>query len=62
MALALAVSGCVPVAAWERGDLARPEMSSEPQPMQRSVQEHVYSSREAGAAGAAGPGGGCGCY
>ncbi len=57
-----ACSGCAGVPAWERGDLARPEMALEPQPGQRALQEHVYSSREAGAAGATGQGGGCGCY
>jgi hypothetical protein len=56
------VSGCAEVPAWERGTLARQEMAQEPQPAQRALLEHVYSSREAGAAGAAGQGGGCGCY
>ncbi|WP_026224672.1 DUF4266 domain-containing protein [Methyloversatilis thermotolerans] len=58
----LGVTGCAHVPAWERGDLARPGMELEPHPVQRAGQEHVYSSREAGSAGAAGQGGGCGCY
>ncbi|MBL8469594.1 DUF4266 domain-containing protein [Methyloversatilis discipulorum] len=60
--LVLMLSGCADVAVWERGDLARPDMALEPQPIQRAIHEHVYSSREAGSAGAAGQGGGCGCY
>lgn len=58
----IAAGGCAEVAVWERGDLARPDMALEPHPAQRAVQEHVYSSREAGSAGATGQGGGCGCY
>ncbi len=60
--LAWLTGGCAEVAVWERGDLARPDMALEPHPTQRAIQDHVYSSREAGAAGALGQGGGCGCY
>lgn len=58
----LFVTGCAEVPAWERGNLARPQMAADPQPDQRALTEHVYSSREAGSAAAAGQGGGCGCY
>lgn len=60
--LFLVLGGCAEVAVWERGDLARPDMALEPQPTQRAIQEHIYSSREAGSAGSAAQGGGCGCY
>ncbi len=57
------LTGCVQVAAWERGNLATPQMALEPHPLQASTRAHNYSSREAGAnAHSDGGGGGCGCY
>ncbi|MGE0383944.1 MAG: DUF4266 domain-containing protein [Gammaproteobacteria bacterium] len=65
-ALALACAGllcgCASVAPWERGHLARPQMTPEPHPAQRAVLDHAYGSREATSAGAAAKGAGCGCY
>jgi hypothetical protein len=58
----LVLAGCAPVQAWERGNLARPEMSREPHPEQRALRDHIHASREAGAAGVAAQSGGCGCY
>jgi hypothetical protein len=55
-------TGCAEVPVWERGNLAKPHMAADPMPQQRTLQEHVYSSREAGSAGATGQGDGCGCY
>ncbi|MCX8049500.1 MAG: DUF4266 domain-containing protein [Methylohalobius sp.] len=57
----LFLAGCVQVAPWERGRLAKPHMALDPNPNQSAIQEHVYSSREAGG-GIKGAGGGCGCY
>lgn len=57
-----AVTGCSPVAPWERGRLAKPQMATEPHPEQRAVLEHIYRSREAAAGGGSARGGGCGCY
>lgn len=62
LGLALWLSGCAPVAPWQRGVLARPEMALEPNPTQRLLREHTYLSREAAAGGQPGGGGGCGCY
>lgn len=62
LAIASIVCGCAEVPVWERGNLAKPHMAADPLPGQRSLTEHVYSSREAGSAGASGQGGGCGCY
>lgn len=62
LCLIVALAGCAPVAPWQRGNLAKPQMAPEPHPAQRAMQDHVYGSREAGAAGASGQGGGCGCY
>ncbi|GAB6068288.1 hypothetical protein JCM13664_16070 [Methylothermus subterraneus] len=59
--LVLLLAGCAQVAPWERGRLAKPQMALNPYPGQSAIQEHVYSSREAGGS-AKGMGGGCGCY
>ncbi len=55
-------SACTPVAPWQRGTLAKPEMALEPNPMQALITSHIHSSREAGSAGSSASGGGCGCY
>lgn len=57
------VTGCVHVAPWERGNLAKPQMDIDPNPLQTEMQSHNYSSREAAPShkSSAG-GGGCGCY
>ena len=67
-ALVLAVlcggAGCSliqPVAAWEKGTLARPEMSLEGDRLESRFNEHIYTSKEGAAAGASVGGGGCGC-
>lgn len=57
-----ALSGCSTVQPWERGYLAKPQMATDPHPLQSSLQAHNYSSREAGAGSNAAQGGGCGCY
>ncbi|HTO49625.1 MAG TPA: DUF4266 domain-containing protein [Burkholderiales bacterium] len=62
IALLFVVAGCAEVPAWDRGNLAQPHMAPDPFPAQRALLEHVYSSREGSTAGAAGQGGGCGCY
>ncbi len=58
----LVLGGCATVHPWERGNLARPDMAVEPHPEQRALRDHIHASREAGVAGAAAQGGGCGCY
>ncbi len=57
------LNGCAikKVDAWERGDLARPEMAWEPDPQLASYQSSVYFSKEASSGGASVGGGGCGC-
>jgi hypothetical protein len=59
--LCAALAGCSAVAPWERGRLAKPQMASEPEPLQRALRDHVHESREAGAGSGIGRGGGCGC-
>ena len=58
----LFLSGCSAVSPWERGTLAKSEMSLEPAPLQSSLRAHQYGSREAASGGGQSGGGGCGCY
>jgi hypothetical protein len=62
LGLCLGLSGCAPVAPWERGNLAKPHMALEPNPAVRALRGHTYMSREAAVSGSAAGGGGCGCY
>lgn len=62
LALGLGLVGCTPVAPWERGHLAKPQMALEPYPEQAGFREHIHGGREAASGGSAGTGGGCGCY
>lgn len=56
------LTACAPIAPWQRGNLAKPQMALEPYPMQSALRAHNYGSREAAAGGHAAEGGGCGCY
>lgn len=59
---ALLLTGCAsPVAPWERGVLARPEMALDPDPLESSLRQHVFFSKEAIGGGYGVGGGGCGC-
>lgn len=62
LGLAMWLSGCETVQPWERGHLAKPHAALEPYPLQRSLREHNYNSREASTGGQSANGGGCGCY
>lgn len=60
----LALQACShiqPVAAWQKGTLALPEMSFDEDLLERGYKEHIYSSKEASAGGSGVGGGGCGC-
>lgn len=61
LALALSLPGCVQVAPWERGHLAKPQMALEPHPEQNSLLDHIHVGREAASGGMTATGGGCGC-
>ena len=57
-------TGCAtraPVQAWEKGNLAKPDMLVQGDPLETGFDEHIYGSREAASGGAAVGGGGCGC-
>lgn len=62
LAAATLLSGCATVPAWERGNLAKPQMAFDLNPSESALRAHAYSSREAAASGTVGAGGGCGCY
>ena len=55
------LQGCAQVPVYKRGDLAKPEMSWAPDPMEAAMQKHVYFSKEGSSGGAEAAGGGCGC-
>lgn len=61
LALAVLASACSTVQPWQRGDLARPEMAFEPDPVLSSYRRHVEFSKEAASGGPTLGGGGCGC-
>ena len=59
--LALQLTACATVKPWERGNLARPEMALEPDPIEAGLKGHIYSSKETANGGYGVGGGGCGC-
>ncbi|NBT92493.1 MAG: DUF4266 domain-containing protein [Betaproteobacteria bacterium] len=64
-AAALAATGCAsitPVRPWEKGILAKPEMTFEGDTLDLMFTEHILASREGAAGGTGAGGGGCGCY
>ena len=61
-ALALIAAACSPVAPYQRGYLARPDMAMEPaQAGTARALEKTYAAKEAAFGGASVGGGGCGC-
>ena len=60
-AVALTLCACESVQPWQRGKLARPEMQLDPNPLQTSLYEQVYFSKEASRGGMKTAGAGCGC-
>lgn len=50
-----------PVQPWEKGMLARPEMTFESNRLEAAYTEHIYFSKEAASGGSGVGGGGCGC-
>lgn len=62
--LSTVLTGCgsiKPVSAWEKADLARPEMTFEADILDAKFTDHTYFSREAASGGSGVGGGGCGC-
>lgn len=58
-----ALGGCAmqPPQAWEKGNLARKEMTMENDPLDQAFTQHVYFSKESASGGYGVGGGGCGC-
>lgn len=46
---------------WQRGIMAREDMSLVTNPAQEGLDEHIYFSKEAASGGSGVGGGGCGC-
>jgi hypothetical protein len=62
--LMLGLTGCSMGAAvqpWEKGTLARPEMTFGGDKLDTGYTEHIYSSKEGASGGSGVGGGGCGC-
>ena len=60
----LMLTACVSpqnVQAWEKGNLAKPEMGFDADPLDKMFKEHIYSSKESASGGSGVGGGGCGC-
>jgi len=60
------VSGCSAinkwgVDPWDRDLLAKPEMAINSSPLDQSIDDHIYFSKEASSGGRSFAGGGCGC-
>ncbi|MFQ3281113.1 MAG: hypothetical protein ACI9S6_001454 [Reinekea sp.] len=61
IALIILMSGCSTVSPWQRGTLAKSEMSWAPDKLENTLDGHIYFSKEASSGGTAAAGGGCGC-
>lgn len=61
--LAMAMGGCTAarVAPWDRDVLAREDMQLDAYPVDASLDDHIYFSKEASSGGRGFGGGGCGC-
>jgi hypothetical protein len=60
----LLLAGCAgikPVQPWEKGNLAKPAMTFDTNPLETKYLEHVYTSKENASGGMGVGGGGCGC-
>jgi hypothetical protein len=59
--IAVIAAGCATVEPWQRGYLARPDMSLAAGPGTGRVLDKTYASKEAAVGGDSVGGGGCGC-
>ena len=60
----VALGGCTafnPPQPWQKGNLAKPEMSMGGDPLDERFVQHIYSSKENASGGYGVGGGGCGC-
>lgn len=64
LGLLVALGGCAawqPPQPWEKGELARPVMRLDSDPLEARFTSHIYFSKEAASGGSGVGGGGCGC-
>ena len=64
LAMIVLLCGCAsiqPPKPWQKGDLAKPAMQFDADPIDARLADHVYTSKEAGSGGYGVGGGGCGC-
>lgn len=63
LGIAVAAAGCasVNVQPWQKGNLAKPEMAFDGDPLDARFQQHTYFSKEGASGGYGVGGGGCGC-
>ncbi len=63
VAVALALTACsgLGVKPWQRGVLARPDMTLGAEPLDAAFDDHIYFSKEGSSGGRGFAGGGCGC-
>lgn len=54
-------TGCASVEPWEKGYLAREEMTLTPDPLAATLSDHIFFSKEASTSGSQASGSGCGC-
>jgi Domain of unknown function (DUF4266) len=50
-----------PVNPWQKGNLAKPIMALDPDPLETRFDQHTYFSKESASGGSGVGGGGCGC-
>jgi hypothetical protein len=58
---ALLLVGCADVKPWQKGELAKPGMAFEGDPLASRLAQHIYFSKENASGGYGVGGGGCGC-
>ncbi|MGS5088160.1 DUF4266 domain-containing protein [Hydrogenophaga sp. A37] len=64
LCLLVSLGGCSnlgEVNPWEKGDLAKPAMTFEGDPLDQRFMQHTYGSKESASGGYGVGGGGCGC-
>lgn len=63
LAVVVVLAGCAfaPPKPWEKGELARPDMQFDADPLEAKANQHVYTSKEGAGGGYGVGGGGCGC-
>jgi hypothetical protein len=61
LVVAASLAGCVTTKAYQREDLARPEMAPDDDADEQALLEHLLGTREGAVGGFGGGGGGCGC-